>query len=38
VEEEILEYEYGNGFQREVEIIEKNSQGDNQIDRNQGWS
>jgi hypothetical protein len=23
VEEEILEYEYGNGFQREVEIIEK---------------
>jgi hypothetical protein len=37
VEEEILEDEYGNGFQIEVEILE-NSQGDNQIVRNQGWS
>jgi hypothetical protein len=37
VEEEILEDEYGNGFQIEVEILE-NSQGDNQIGRNQGWS
>jgi hypothetical protein len=37
VEEEILEDEYGNGFQIEVEFLE-NSQGDNQIVRNQGWS